>query len=91
MAVFDLVQMIDYALAASKPTSGRVTVLGYSAGGARVGAFLDPLNFERGNDPNANLSKVDRAILLAPVYDRLGPTEEAESPTPAYPTFPLAA
>jgi alpha-beta hydrolase superfamily lysophospholipase len=91
MAVFDLVQIIDYALAASKPTSGRVTVLGYSAGGARVGAFLDPANFERGNDPNANLSKVDRAILLAPVYDRLGSTEEAESPTPAYPTFPLAA
>lgn len=96
MAVFDLVQMIDYALAASKPTSGRVTVLGYSAGGARVGAFLDPENFERGNDPIANLSKVDRAILLAPIYDRLGPTEEPHDPTflmppaPPYPTFPLA-
>lgn len=95
MAVFDLVQMIDYALAVSKPTSGQVTVLGWSAGGARVGAFLDPQNRELGNDPDVNLSKIDRAILIAPIYDRLGPTDEKledifGKPTSPYPTFPLA-
>jgi len=90
MAVFDLVQMIDYALAVSKPTARRVTVLGYSAGATRVGAFLDPENREYGNDPIANLSKVDRAIFISLVYDRVGPTEELEAPTPPYPTFPLA-
>jgi pimeloyl-ACP methyl ester carboxylesterase len=76
--VRDLLQVVDLAVEDARPEAGKVVLLGYSAGGLRVGRALDPRV-----SPLAG--KVSRAVFVSSIFG--GPTEEP-TPPPAI-TFPL--
>lgn len=72
--VRDLRQVIDFALDDARPDGGKVALLGYSAGGIRVGRALDSA---------AIAAKVSRVIFVSSIFG--GPTEEPRIPL----TFPM--
>ncbi|MFF7725454.1 alpha/beta fold hydrolase [Streptomyces sp. NPDC008001] len=85
--VRDVRQVIDDAIAKAGPTDGKVTLLGYSLGGNRVGRTLYAAN------PNpllpnsaATIAKVNRAVFVSSFYG--GPTEET-TPAQGFVSFPL--
>ena len=63
----DIRQAVDDVLEQVQPDSGKLTLIAWSQGGMNLGRFLDPLNTAFGNEPASNISKVDRAMLLASV------------------------
>jgi pimeloyl-ACP methyl ester carboxylesterase len=85
--VRDIRQVIDDAIAKAQPSDGKVTLLGYSAGGLFVGRTLYAAN------PNPLLphssdyiAKVNRVVFLSSLFGL--PTEETPPPT-GFATFPL--
>jgi pimeloyl-ACP methyl ester carboxylesterase len=83
--VRDIRQVIDDAIARARPADGKVALIGYSAGGGRVGRTLYAANPVLPGSA-AYIAKVSRAVFLSSIF-RLGPTEEP--PAVAAPTFPL--
>jgi pimeloyl-ACP methyl ester carboxylesterase len=83
--VRDIRQVIDDAIARAQPTDGKVTLIGYSAGGQRVGRALYADNPVLPGSA-AYIAKVNRAVFVSSIF-RLGPTEEP--PSVSAPTFPL--
>lgn len=81
--VRDIRQVIDDAIARAAPNDGKVTLIGYSAGGQRVGRMLHTDRRLAAEDRFAP-SKVATVVLVASLFG--GPTEE---PTTNLPTFPL--
>ncbi|MEU3353419.1 alpha/beta fold hydrolase [Streptomyces sp. NPDC037389] len=85
--VRDIRQAIDDAVAKAKPTDGKVTLVGYSLGGPRVGRTLYAAN------PNpalpgseATIAKVNSAVFMSSLFNGL-PTEEQKPPNLV--SFPL--
>ncbi|MBW5486016.1 alpha/beta fold hydrolase [Streptomyces bambusae] len=85
--VRDIRQVIDDAITRARPTDGKVTLIGYSAGGQHVARTLYAAN------PNPLLpgssgyiAKVNRAVFLSSFFG--GPTEETPPPG-GFATFPL--
>jgi pimeloyl-ACP methyl ester carboxylesterase len=83
--VRDIRQVIDDAIARTQPTDGKVTLIGYSAGGQRVGRALYAANPVLLGSA-AYIAKVNRAVFLSSIFG-LGPTEEP--PSVSSPSFPL--
>ncbi|GAA2713182.1 MULTISPECIES: alpha/beta hydrolase [Streptomyces] len=85
--VRDVRQAIDDALDKAKPTSGKVTLLGYSLGGNRVGRTLYAAN-PNPLLPNSSsyIAKVDRAVFVSSFF---GGTKEESTPSGGFVTFPL--
>ncbi|GAA3058561.1 hypothetical protein GCM10020000_46650 [Streptomyces olivoverticillatus] len=85
--VRDVRQAIDDAIAKAHPTDGKVTLLGYSLGGNRVGRAL------YANNPNPllpkssdTIAKVNRVVFLSSFY---GGTTEESTPSGGFVSFPL--
>ncbi|KJY42144.1 hypothetical protein VR41_09040 [Streptomyces sp. NRRL B-1568] len=85
--VRDVRQVIDDAIAKAHPTDGKVTLVGYSLGGNRVGRTLFATNPNPllPNSP-ATIAKVDRAVFLSSFF---GGTTEDKVPTNGFVSFPL--
>jgi alpha-beta hydrolase superfamily lysophospholipase len=83
--VRDIRQVIDDALARAKPTDGKVVLVGYSAGGQRVGRTLYAANPVLPGSA-AVIAKVSRVVFVSSLFG--GPTEET-APLSGFPSFPL--
>lgn len=83
--VRDIRQVIDDAITRAQPTDGKVTLLGYSLGGVRVGRTLYAANPILPGSA-AVIAKVNRAVFMSSIFG--GPTEETTPPT-GFVTFPL--
>jgi pimeloyl-ACP methyl ester carboxylesterase len=87
----DIMQVIDDAIERAQPRGNKVVLLGYSLGGPRIARTLYLLGTEADQ-------KVRRAVFLSSLFNRLPgvpvelnlPTEEAQLPSTAFSTFPLA-
>ncbi|WP_128430600.1 alpha/beta hydrolase [Streptomyces cyaneus] len=85
--VRDIRQVIDDAITRAQPTDGKVTLLGYSLGGPRVGRTLYAANPNPLLPGSADvIAKVNRAVFMSSLFG--GPTEETE-PSTGFVTFPL--
>ncbi|WP_328868715.1 lysophospholipase [Streptomyces sp. NBC_00287] len=76
--VRDIRQVIDDAIARAQPTDGKVTLIGYSAGGQHIARTLH-------KHPDT-VAKVNRAVFLSSLFGF--PTEETPPPG-GFATFPL--
>ena len=87
--VRDIRQVIDDAIAKAQPKHGQVVLVGYSAGGQRVGRTLYPDNPVLPPGPD-DLAKVSRVVFISSIFNLPvpAPTEETEPPI-GFPTFPL--
>ena len=83
--VRDIRQVIDDAIERAQPTDGKVALLGYSAGGQRVGRALHAANPVLPGGADA-VEKVSRAVFLASLF---GGTTEEVAPPGGFATFPL--
>jgi pimeloyl-ACP methyl ester carboxylesterase len=79
--VRDIRQVIDDAIAQAQPADGKVTLIGYSFGGARVGRALDTAKYPE------IVAKVNRAVIMSSIFGL--PTEET-TPPGGFATFPLS-
>ncbi|WP_156312943.1 alpha/beta fold hydrolase [Micromonospora sp. HK10] len=86
--VRDIRQVIDDAIARARPSDGRVTLVGYSAGGQHVARTLYAAN------PNPLLpqsdryiAKVNRVVFLSSLF--LNNSTEEPTPPTGWATFPL--
>jgi pimeloyl-ACP methyl ester carboxylesterase len=84
--VRDIRQVIDDAIKKAHPSDGKVTLVGYSAGGMFVGRTLDPAN------PNVLLpnsadyiAKVNRVVFLSSLFN----APATEPPASVLASFPL--
>ncbi|MFD8995927.1 alpha/beta hydrolase [Streptomyces abikoensis] len=85
--VRDIRQVIDDAIAKAQPTNGKVTLVGYSLGGPRVGRTLYAANPNPLLPDSATwIGKVDRAVFMASLFGL--PTEEV-TPAGGFVSFPL--
>lgn len=83
--VRDIRQVIDDAIARSKPTDGKVTLLGWSFGGQLAARTLYAANPVLAGSAGY-IAKVNRAVFLSSAFGF--PTEETPPPT-GFATFPL--
>ncbi|MEO3780253.1 alpha/beta hydrolase [Micromonospora sp. B11E3] len=83
--VRDIRQVIDDAIARAQPSDGKVTLIGYSAGGQHVGRTLYAANPVLPGSA-AYIAKVNRVVFLSSLFGF--PTEETPPPT-GFATFPL--
>jgi pimeloyl-ACP methyl ester carboxylesterase len=83
--VRDIRQVIDDAIVRAHPTDGKVTLLGYSAGGQRVGRTLYAANPILAGS-NEVIAKVSRVVFLSSIF---GGTTEETPPATGFATFPL--
>jgi len=97
--VRDVRQVVDDAILRAQPASGKVTLIGYSAGAPRVGRALYQSAADynrpwlRRDDIDHVRDSTDRVVFIAPLL--IGPNEEPEETdmNPAngpFITFPLA-
>ena len=85
--VRDIRQVIDDAITRAQPTDGKVTLLGYSLGGPRVGRTLYAANPNPLLPGSADvIAKVNRAVFMSSLFG--GPAEETAPPA-GFVTFPL--
>ncbi|MEV5238428.1 alpha/beta fold hydrolase [Streptomyces cinnamoneus] len=82
--VRDIRQAIDDAIAKAQPTDGKVTLVGYSLGGPRVGRTLYEANPVLPGSA-ATIAKVNSAVFMSSLFGL--PTEEPTSP--GLVSFPL--
>ncbi|MFF4693263.1 alpha/beta fold hydrolase [Streptomyces sp. NPDC001307] len=83
--VRDIRQVIDDAIARAKPTDGKVTLLGWSAGGQHVARTLYAANPVLPGS-SQYIAKVNRVVFLDSFFST--PTEETP-PSTGFATFPL--
>ncbi|MCM0673374.1 alpha/beta hydrolase [Micromonospora phytophila] len=83
--VRDIRQVIDDAITRAQPSDGKVTLLGYSAGGQHVSRTLYAANPVLPHS-DQYIAKVNRVVFLSSLFGF--PTEETPPPT-GFATFPL--
>jgi pimeloyl-ACP methyl ester carboxylesterase len=89
--VRDIRQVVEDAIVRAKPTNGKVTLIGYSAGAIRVGRALyqsdADVPWNRRDDVEFVMQKTERVVFMSPAM--LGPNEEAATAAVPFATFPL--
>jgi pimeloyl-ACP methyl ester carboxylesterase len=83
--VRDIRQVVDDAIALAQPANGKVTLIGYSAGGQHVARALYAANPIL-PDSARFIAKIDRAVFASSIFGT--PTEETPPPA-GFATFPL--
>jgi pimeloyl-ACP methyl ester carboxylesterase len=95
--VRDIDQVINHALSQAKPTDGKVALVGYSAGGVRVGRTLyagNPLGGKLLENRDKMIGRVSRVVFVSSLFGGSTlpngqPFIPTEDPETGRPTFPL--